>query len=337
MFDRLLSAVVAVSLALLVWLYARSREQETLDNVSVPVQVALAPRQADQYDLDLTGPTHVVLTFSGPPARMKELQGMLQRKELHLIKTITVPDDRLKESCYSDAVLIEAGDVNAPPGVTPIVTEGRNRIPFTLHRLKEMYLPVQFDCLRDGPTGPVLIEPATVLVRGPCQVLDRARCIKTRPSELPSRPMNSPGNVAAIGRVPLKDEIDGRSVRVTPAQVTVRVPGQARKLYELADVPVAFFCPPNFHLRPKFIDERAGKVSLRLSGPVQDDPPRVYAFIDLTKGRFISGLNHEQLQLQLPKDFQLAQEPPRVVAFELIPADFAPDGVGMPASASGPP
>ena len=86
MIDRLLSVVVAVSLALLVWLYARSREQETLDNVAVPVQVTLSPRQAEQYDLELTGPSQVVLSFSGAPARMRELQGMLQRKELHVVQ-----------------------------------------------------------------------------------------------------------------------------------------------------------------------------------------------------------------------------------------------------------
>ena len=336
MVDRLLSVLVAVSLALLVWLYARSREQETLDNVAVPVQVVLAPRQADQYDLELTGPSQVVLSFSGAPARMRELQGMLQRKELHLAKTITVPDERLKEVRYSDAVVVEASDINAPPGVTPLVNDGRNRIPFTLHRLKEVYLPVKFDYVREGPTGPLVMEPTTVLVRGPCEVLDRAQFIKTRPSDLPARPMHTPLNVAAIGRVPMIDEIDGRPVRVTPPQVLVRVPGQQQKLYELTDVPVQFLCPANFFLRPKFIDDRNGKVCLRLIGPAQDEPPRVLAFIDLSKGRFTSGLNHEPLQLQLPKDFQLAQEPLRVLGFELLPGDFAPDGLGTPGAAPSP-
>src|SRR6185437_5647302 len=52
MFDRMLSLVVALSLALLVWLYARSRDQEVLDNVPVPVQVTLAPDQAELYQLE---------------------------------------------------------------------------------------------------------------------------------------------------------------------------------------------------------------------------------------------------------------------------------------------
>jgi hypothetical protein len=110
--------------------------------------------------------------------------------------------------------------------------------------------------------------------------------------------------------------------------VTVRLPAQTRKIYELQDVPVQFLCPPNFTLRPRFIDERSGKISLRLLGPVQDEPPKVYAFIELTRGSFLSGLNHEPVQLQLSKDFQLADEPPHVIAFELVPADFVPKNMG---------
>ena len=335
MFDRLLTVIVAVSLALLVWLYARSREQDTLDNVAVPVQVALSPRQAEQYDLELSGPSQVVLSFSGSPQRIRELQGMLQRKELHVSRTITVPDERLKEARFTDAVVIEASDINAPLGVTPLVSDGRNRIPFTLHRLVERRLPVVFDHLREDPTGTILFEPATVLVRGPREVLDRAQFIKTKPSELPARPAHAPLNVAAIGRVPLVDELEGRPIRVTPPQVLVRVPGQARKLYELTDVPVQFLCPANFHLRPAFYDERVGKVSLRLLGPMQEETPRVFAFIDLSKGKFVSGVNHEPLQLQLPKDFALAQDPPRWISFRLDPGDVSLEGLGMPDPPSG--
>src|SRR6185437_7460487 len=97
MFDRMLSLVVALSLALLVWLYARSRDQEVLDNVPLPVQVAGAPGQADNYSLELTGPSHVMVSFSGPPVRIREAQGMLQRKELLAAVTLTVPDERLHE------------------------------------------------------------------------------------------------------------------------------------------------------------------------------------------------------------------------------------------------
>src|SRR5215475_6851926 len=130
MIDRLVSLLVAVSLALLVWLYARSREQELLDNVTVPVEISVAPQQAENYTLELTGPPQITLSFSGPPARIRELHGMLQRKELHVSKLITVPADKLDEGRYSDAVVVEQGDLNAPLGVQAILKENKNRIPF---------------------------------------------------------------------------------------------------------------------------------------------------------------------------------------------------------------
>ena len=77
-------------------------------------------------------------------------------------------------------------------------------------------------------------------------------------------------------------------------------------------------------------------MNLELLGPVQDEAPRVHAYIDLSKGKFLSGLNHEPLQLQLPGGFQLVQEPPRVVAFQLLPGDFNPEGLGMPGPSSSP-
>ena len=55
MIDRILSSLVALSLALLVWLYARSRDQEILDNVTLPVQISLAEADADHYSLEVNG------------------------------------------------------------------------------------------------------------------------------------------------------------------------------------------------------------------------------------------------------------------------------------------
>jgi hypothetical protein len=333
MIDRLLSVVIAVSLALLIWLYTHSRDQETIDNVPIPIEVVLPPKLADLYTLEMGGTPSVVVSFTGPPMRLRELQMMLQHKEIHVLKTITVPEERLDVNRLQDAVALEASDIKAPLGVTPIVTEGRNRIPYTLHRVVERRLPVRFDPLREAPLVPPIFEPATVLVRGPREVLDRIQSIPTQPSELPTRSGSAPANAAAVGRLPMVEELEGRPVRVTPSRVNVRVTVLAQKMYEVNDLQVHFLCPPNFHLSPKFFDERTGRVSLKLIGPAKEEPPKVHAFIDLTKGKFVSGLNHEPLQIQLPKDYQLAQEVPRVVTFELLPGDFRPDGLGMPAPA----
>jgi hypothetical protein len=331
MFDRALSLLMAVCLALLIWIYTRSREQDALE-VQVPVEVVLSPKQVENYNLEVLGPRHLTLTFTGPPLRVRELHMMSQRKELQIVKTITVPEERLNESKITDAVIIEPSDINAPIGVTPIVPESKGRIPYVLHRVVERRLPVKFDSLRELPPGPILIDPPTVLVRGPREVLDRMQHINTEPAELPTLVRQSDSILPAFGRATIKSEIEGRPVKVSPAQVTVRVPGQARKVYELTDVPVQFLVPANFPLRPRFFDERGGKVNVRLIGPVQSELPKVVAYVDLSNkpDKPMSGLGHDLLEWRLPKDFQLEKPERRVISYELLVGDFMPKGLGLP-------
>src|ERR1700676_4512202 len=104
MFDRLISFLVALSLASLVWLYARSRDLETLDNVAIPVQIVLAPGQAEHYELEITGPSQIPVSFTGPPSRLRELRRLLQEGGLRVDVTLTVPEERQYESRYLDTV-----------------------------------------------------------------------------------------------------------------------------------------------------------------------------------------------------------------------------------------
>jgi hypothetical protein len=328
MLDRIISSLVALTLALLVWLYARSRDQELLDNVPLPVNISLTSNQAEHFNLEVGSASQVLASFSGPPTRIRELSGLLQRNELRVEVSFVVPDERLNEARFSDTVVVDSSDVHAPPGVTVSMVEGRNRVPVTLYRLIERRLPVRFDHVGNEPVGNLMIEPATVLVRGPQAVLERARSIPTQPAELPGRPANALPGAAAVGRVAMVEELEGRPVHVEPPRVTVRVPPQTRKVYALPDVPIRFLCPANFALRPAFYDERSSRVSLRLQGPVQDDTPKVHLYVDLTVGRFDSGKQNEPLQIQLPKDFALVDDAPRVVTFDLQPGDSPLSGPG---------
>src|SRR5438876_9849665 len=95
MIDRLMSLFVAVSLALLSWLYARSRDQEVLDHVPIPVEVTLGSGQGEQYSLEVVNPAEVQASFTGPPARIRELRAQLQRDRLRVELSFTVPADRL--------------------------------------------------------------------------------------------------------------------------------------------------------------------------------------------------------------------------------------------------
>src|SRR5438132_14149979 len=128
MIDRFVCLFVAVSLALLVWLYARSRDQEILDHVPIPVRVVLPAKQGGQYTLETVSPSQVLATFTGPPARIHELRALLQREELRIELPFAVPADRLKEPRLAEAITVEASDVHAPPGVTTTLAPGRNQV-----------------------------------------------------------------------------------------------------------------------------------------------------------------------------------------------------------------
>lgn len=321
MMDRLISALMALSLAFLVWLYMRSRDQETLDNIPIPVQIVLTSSQAEQYELDVDGSSEVPFSFTGPPSRLRELRGMLHRREVRVDVTLAVPEDRQGESHYRDTVRVSANDVHVPPGVTPAVVEGKNRIPVTLHHLVTRKLKVKVDQNVEDRLGDVAVEPASVLVHGPQEVLDRNHSISTQPYSLPPHADAPPGQeVATKTVVHLVQEMDGRPVKPMPSSVILRVTVKPmQKVYEMTDVPVRFLCPPNFNLRPRFLDERGGKINLRVKGPTGDTPPAVIAYIDLTSGKFESGLyGDEPLRLQLPKDCQLAHEAPKPPSFELV-------------------
>lgn len=323
MIDRLASAFVAVCLALLIWLSARSREQEVLDHVPVPVDITLGSAQSDQYSLEVAGPAQVLATFAGPPSRIRELRGQLQRDQVRVELNYTVPAERLKENRLPETLLVETTDINTPPGVTTALVTGRNQVRIVLHRLGEKRLPVRFDHPPETQGGATTIDPPSVVVRGPLEVLERASGIATQPGRL--------GAGRHSADVPLVHELEGRAVQCEPASVRVRVsPPVLKKTYELTDVPVSFLTPATFPFRARFGNDRASKVALRITGPAQDEPPRVQAFVDLTAREFSDATGRpvlrsrwfdESVQVHLPRGFQLRDGPPLSVTFELVPVE----------------
>src|SRR5437879_6232764 len=117
MFDRLISSLVAVVLAFLVWLYVRSRDQQMLDNVPIPVQIALAPGLEDHYELEVLGPSQVPVSFTAPLSRVRELRHLLRVGALRVELSLNAPEEYLGESSITDTVRIQAGDIHPPPGV----------------------------------------------------------------------------------------------------------------------------------------------------------------------------------------------------------------------------
>ena len=325
MLDRFLSILMALSLAFLVWLYARSRDQEMLDNIPIPVLITIVPAQADLYNLEVSGPSQVLASFTGPPARIREVRGMLHRGELQVSQKIAVPEERQKESRYTDTVHIEVADLHAPPGVTTTLVDGRNRIPVTLHRLVDRHLSVRFDYTADERLGPVKFEPVKVVVRGPQEILDRMRTMPTQPFVIPAPPEGiPPAQPITLTPVSLVRELEGLPVRATPAEVVPRFTLQPQqKLYEM-DMPVRFLCPANWPLRPRFVSAgRDGMVKITIPGPLVEEPVTAGAYIDLTRQEYNPGRKSAPVQVQLPRDFHTIEISPRELSFELVPIDPA--------------
>ena len=315
----LLKGVVALSLAFLVWLYARSRHQETLDDVLIPVHVSVTATDVGRHDVEIYGPSRVLVSFSGPLSRIHELHNQLQRGEVQVNLTVTVPEEKQNDSSYRDTVRIEPDDIPVPAGVVASVLDGRNNVQVTVHRLVERHLPVRLETVGEARVSQVKMEPASVLVRGPQDVLDQIRTIPTQAFALPPAPDAAPSNETLMhGEVALAKEFDSRPIQCSPGMVSFSYRVHPRlRTYELTDVPVHFLCPPGFAWRPRFQQPAEGKVTLRVIGPARDEPPQVQAFVDLTQGAFEKGRNREPVRLQLPKDFQPATDAPRLVTFVL--------------------
>jgi hypothetical protein len=322
MLDQLLSFLVAFSLAFLVWLYARSRDQETLDNIPIPVQITLPASQSANFALEVSGPSQVLVSFTGPPPRIRELRALLQRGELAVDITTLVPEERQGESFFLDTVVIDSSDIHAPRGVTAVVMEGHNRIPITIQRLVEKRMQVRFDGSIEDRYNRVEADPPTVMVRGPQEVLERTRSIATVPYAISDHLHAAPSATSCqVGPVALVGELEGKQVRTVPSTVMLRVNVQSlRKNYDL-EVPVRFLCPENFAFRPVFANEKEDRLNLKVTGPVSDEVPQVCAFIDLTQGQFGEGFNDAPIRLQLPKDFELGQKAPAPIGVKLLPAE----------------
>jgi hypothetical protein len=319
----LLEMLIALSLAFLVWLYTYSRSHDTIDLIAIPVQVVLAPGTAGNYELEIQGGNRVPVSFSGPPSRLRELRELLQHGAVQATVTVAVPEERQKEPVYRLTVEVQAAEIPVPAGVLVVVTEGRNQIPVVLHRLAERHLPVRLEYAGEPRISQVKLEPATVLVRGPKALLDRARALPTQPFAPPqSWETGNAADTVVRGQVALVAELESRPVQVAQPTVSVRCRLHPRhKVYELTDVPVQFLCPPDFPWHARFPAGQPGRVSLRLLGPAGDEPPVVQAYVDLTQGGFGRGRNVAPLRLQLPRDFQLTQDAPPRIAFQLDPIE----------------
>ena len=308
---------VAWCLAFIVWMYMHSRAHQTLDHAQIPITVQLAPSQRDHFALELPNVPKATLSFSGPSSRMRELKKKLYRGQIQAVIQYTVPGDKQKESTFSDLALFEGAKLSVPPGIMFEWNDTVLSVPVIVHRLVERTLPVKLDFTGDVRVSQIKIEPATVLVRGPKSVLDRAQAISTLPFELGAPPGEEPKESHAREGIDLATELDGRMVQVTPSQVQFKCKVMPRKkVYEIAELPIRFAIPDQFPWHARF-SENGGKLTLRVIGPAGEDVPTVRAYIDLAQEAFGRGRNVGPVRIELPKDFELVERRTPMAAFFL--------------------
>lgn len=315
----LVEATVACCLAFSVWLYLQTRAHQTLEHVQIPVIVQVAASQRDHYFMEISSVPKATVSFSGPSSRMRELKKKLYRSQIQAVVPYVVPEDKQKESTFSDVANIEQAKVNLPPGIVFEWHEVNRTVAITVHRLVERTLPVRLDHTGDVRVSQIKIEPATVTVRGPKAVLDRAQAISTLPFELTVPPApaagEEPKETLTSEGVELVTELEGRTVQVTPGQVQFKAKVMPRKrIYDIVDLPIRFAIPDQFPWQARFADNH-GKLSLRIIGPAGEDVPRVRAYIDLSQETFGQGRNVGPVRIELPKDFELVERRTPMAAF----------------------
>src|ERR1051325_463392 len=112
-----LELVIALCLACLVWLYIHSRVRNSLEQVSIPVQVQLAAHQQEEFTLELSSHRSVIVSFSGPHSRIREVRRKLQRGLLKASLTFTVPAEKYNEVSFREMVRLDEDCIHVPVGV----------------------------------------------------------------------------------------------------------------------------------------------------------------------------------------------------------------------------
>lgn len=333
--DKFSSLAISFALAVLAWLYGSSRDQEILEHIQLPVDVALPASELGNYSLETLGPAKVGVSFSGSPIKVREFRDSLQRNEIIAHVIYRVPVERVNEPKYGDTIIVSEDDIPVPPGLRARLADGKNRIQLNVSKLIEKSLPVKLESGLEGVL-PIQanVDPPTVLVKGPQEIIEKARFISTIPANIALTKLNSAENQAAGVKVPLVEEIDGKPIRTSPGKVTVKLIPEPQKIYELSDIPIRFLIPPDFGWRPKFLDDRSAKLDVRIKGPVLTELPKVTAYIDLTAKTGVAGLNVETIKLVLPKDFFQLEEIPKERTIELTPVEPVKKSLG---TINGPP
>lgn len=327
MFDRyIITPIIALGLAFLVWVYLRSRDQE-VQSYPIPVEISIDAQQSDRYSFE-SKPTNqtVRVKFYGLPSRLREVKELVESRTLVIRQIVRVPVvvDQRQDNEYQEVLQFDSNSLTLPLGVHADINPVEGRIPIKLRRMMERTLPVQATVMTGSAqyeVDNIRLEPATVKVYGPKSVLEQMTQLVLEQPWQPRLPSGlTMTEEEVMGTISLPNKLKQDAVKTSPEKIEIRARLKpALRVYELSDVSIAFLCPPNFPYRPVFTAERHGVISqLKVRGPL-NKAPEVKAYIDLTSRINLKPGQYpdEIIQVSLPPGYYLAQDPPRLSAFKL--------------------
>jgi hypothetical protein len=333
MFDRyVITPIIALGLAFLVWVYLRSRDQE-VQTYPLPLEISVAVGQSDRFVFETKPVDKVRVRFFGLPSRLREVKNMVEQDELRIRHIVKVPIEieRLGESNYKEGLQLDTSSLlNLPLGVHAEIAPADGRVAISLKRIVEKTLQLRLLPVQGNDQyelDPPRLEPGTVKVTGPKDVLENQTQILMegwQPKRLPLGTNFPPEDVTETLKIP--DKIGTTTITVEPTFVKVRTRIKpALHVYEMSDVPVFFLCPARFPYRPAFTLEQHGVLKqLKIRGPL-NKTPEVRAYVDLS--RLVNPkpvvYTDEPIMVDLPDGYQLVGEQPKISAFKLELLDNA--------------
>ncbi|HQR44145.1 MAG TPA: hypothetical protein PLX97_15725, partial [Gemmatales bacterium] len=146
MFDRyVITPVIALGLAFLVWVYLRSRDQE-VQSYPIPVEVSLDPQQADRFSFDSKPENQTVrVKFYGLPSRLREVKDQVESHALVIRQIVRVPAviDQRQDNEYQDVIQFDSTSLALPLGVHADINPVEGRLQIKLRRMMERTVQLQ--------------------------------------------------------------------------------------------------------------------------------------------------------------------------------------------------
>ena len=276
--------IMAIFFAGALWSYAYyfSLQSETAENVPLEIRVP------DGWAvIERDPPALASVTFTYPTHAADRVKDALIRGEIRAVYVAEPgPDEALKSF---EGVRLQPGDFHVPSGTDLRVDEWSPKIVnFKIAKKATRRLKVELD-LSDPPAGYRMQgkpwwSPRTIEVQGPVEVLDKAKCIRTKPITISPPPQLGPPRQLSIPILPVV-EVEGKAYSVTCSEridyIIYLTPELTARVFE--KVPLLVARPQDFPHVVK-LKERQIDVTVRGGAAAVADLQRrnVRLFVDVS-------------------------------------------------------